>query len=827
MATDVLELRIRDNAEEAANGLQKLDDMLNRLKQSVSGGLGLNKVSKEIDRFGNSVNTNITDDMVSRIERLVRALTRLRTLGAIQFPRVPRAYQRAQGGTQATTQQTPQIAQQTVPAPPVAGAVSQLTQVSAAAGNANSRLRNLGQTIRTRLSPAVSRVTGLFGRLTAAMNQARKGSINLGTTFRRVVMYRMIGLALRAVINGFKEGTKNLYAWSSAVNGRFARSMDDMSSMFLQVKNSLVTVFAAALQALIPILRVVGSVVIWVSNALAQLFSLLNGQSTWTKATQSAKKYGDAVGGAASKQKNLLAGFDQINLITSQGGGGGGGGIAGAGGMFEEVDIAKKLQDNLANIKMILGGSELALGAILTFSGHPVIGIGLMLLGAKTLAEGVELNWNETTDKLKAALTGVEVVLGGAMLAIGAMLAFSGVNVGLGLGLMVTGLATAGLSIAENWEGLNPKVKKVLADIKRILSPAALTLGAILAFSGANVALGIALMAVGAVGMAKEIPVAWDKLKGDLAGTLETITDFVGNALIGVGAVLALTGVNIPLGLGLVAAGLISKVASKGVDWGALTSPTNVAFARIKTIVAVGSIALIALGAILALSGVGVGLGLALMATGGVALAAVSEFSWDGIVNSVKEAWNAVCTAITEKWTTITSMIDTWLDDVFGNGILGRWVKGQGDIPKLTIPVEFQGVSVGSSVSGITNAASKLLNPVGASTKLLNDAKKLFGFASGGFPDAGQLFIARESGPEMVGTLGGRPAVANNDQIVDGVARGVADANSAQNALLAEQNSLLRQILAKTGEGTGPSARFGRTVSQSLKMYERAAGVSV
>lgn len=49
-------------------------------------------------------------------------------------------------------------------------------------------------------------------------------------------------------------------------------------------------------------------------------------------------------------------------------------------------------------------------------------------------------------------------------------------------------------------------------------------------------------------------------------------------------------------------------------------------------------------------------------------------------------------------------------------------------------------------------------------------------FASGGFPEKGQLFVARESGPEMVGQMGGRTAVANNDQIVEGIKQGVIDA---------------------------------------------------
>lgn len=62
--------------------------------------------------------------------------------------------------------------------------------------------------------------------------------------------------------------------------------------------------------------------------------------------------------------------------------------------------------------------------------------------------------------------------------------------------------------------------------------------------------------------------------------------------------------------------------------------------------------------------------------------------------------------------------------------------------------------------------------------------KRIFsgGFASGGFPDEGQLFMARESGPELVGTMGGRTAVANNQEITEGIRQAVYDAMTASNA---------------------------------------------
>lgn len=52
-------------------------------------------------------------------------------------------------------------------------------------------------------------------------------------------------------------------------------------------------------------------------------------------------------------------------------------------------------------------------------------------------------------------------------------------------------------------------------------------------------------------------------------------------------------------------------------------------------------------------------------------------------------------------------------------------------------------------------------------------------YASGGFPSTGQLFVAREAGAEMVGSIRGRTAVANNDQIVAGVSEGVYEAVTA------------------------------------------------
>lgn len=55
----------------------------------------------------------------------------------------------------------------------------------------------------------------------------------------------------------------------------------------------------------------------------------------------------------------------------------------------------------------------------------------------------------------------------------------------------------------------------------------------------------------------------------------------------------------------------------------------------------------------------------------------------------------------------------------------------------------------------------------------LSRAYQGHGYASGGFPQTGEFFMARESGPELVGRMGNRNVVANNDQIVEGIKSGV------------------------------------------------------
>ena len=89
-------------------------------------------------------------------------------------------------------------------------------------------------------------------------------------------------------------------------------------------------------------------------------------------------------------------------------------------------------------------------------------------------------------------------------------------------------------------------------------------------------------------------------------------------------------------------------------------------------------------------------------------------------------------------------------------------------------------------------------------------------YATGGFPSMGEMFIAREAGPEMVGRIGNRTTVANNDQIVEAVSRGV------YNAVVA--------AMSAGGNGSGQNVNVyldGKQIYASVKRVEAERGVSI
>ena len=160
-------------------------------------------------------------------------------------------------------------------------------------------------------------------------------------------------------------------------------------------------------------------------------------------------------------------------------------------------------------------------------------------------------------------------------------------------------------------------------------------------------------------------------------------------------------------------------------------------------------------------------------------------------------------------WSTVTD----WINRNFLGGAVTKVVSV---VATLTNAAALE-KSITEAVSGIT---VKLKTTVNGKTSVFGKLSTS-AYAQGGFPEPGELFIARESGPELVGSMNGNTAVANNDQIVAGIQSGVAQANAEQNELLRQQNSILMQLLNKDLT-ISPSVALGQVVARSTALYGRA-----
>ena len=513
---------------------------------------------------------------------------------------------------------------------------------------------------------------------------------------------------------------------------------------------------------------------------------------------------------------------------------------AGAVGLAATVGLnwtamSSELASTLALITGVVGGFLLALGAIMAFSGANLpLGIALMALGGASLVSAAVINWHNSDRHLTDALTTLTGVLAGASLAVGAMLAFTGVATGLGIALMAIGAVTLVSAAALNWNSIPDALASPLSRVGLLVSGATLALGAILAFSGC-MPLGIALMAIGATSLVSVMALNWNGLSDEIQNVIAIITTLVSVAFLAIGAALAFSGANIPLGLALLAAGAVTMGTAIMPNWNDLSDNVQQKISMITTVV--GG-ALLAVGAILALSGVALPLGLGLMAAGALSLGAVATLNWDFVVNSIKKVVSVITGILSgalivlgvllclsgagvglglavlaaglslsyAAWTLDDNPITRFVRQM-ANSIIGL-VNGVIDAINDMFHIQFNGLSV----MGIT------LIP--AFDIRLVDIPHIPFFEDGGFPNEGQLFIAREAGAEMVGAMGRRTAVANNDQIVEGISAGVSVANDG---VIAAIYALLNVVEEKDF-----SVNIGdNQIGESYDRYNRARGVRV
>lgn len=426
------------------------------------------------------------------------------------------------------------------------------------------------------------KISGAGTRMVAMGEATKKADAFLARFSNRVKR-----LALRAFV--FTIIAKALsvvrdYVWKVIqTNDEAVAAVGNLKGALLTLAQPLLGVVVPAFIALVNILNAVVS-------AIANIVSMIFG--TTAKKSEAAAKslYKEAnavekVGAAAKDAQANLASFDEINTLSSSSGGGGAASALAdrLSPVFEQFK-SDAYKAKIDEITAYLCGALLALGAILCFSGANIpLGIALMAAGAVGLVTLIKENWDCMPNKLRAAITNVLMILGVSALAIGAILCFSGANIPLGIGLMIAGAAMLGTAVALNWNVVADKTKETLETLLVYIGLSALAIGVILCLSGAHIALGIGLIIIGATSLASAVALDWNSTTEKTKSKLTEILLFAAKSLLALGIMLAIfCPAAWPIAFGMMIAGGASLVTAAALNWDAILEKLKGVWDNIK-----------------------------------------------------------------------------------------------------------------------------------------------------------------------------------------------------------------------------------------------------
>lgn len=284
-----------------------------------------------------------------------------------------------------------------------------------------------------------------------------------------------------------------------------------------------------------------------------------------------------------------LIAIGAILLCFSQIGWGVGFIIAGAGllgitmASVKDSEMAKKVIGILSSIMGAVGGAMVAIGIIMIMLGSTAIGVGLIVAGATALIGSVASLVGFKVATVENVLKTITAIAGGALLALGIMLCIFNGPTPLSIGLIVGGALSLASSVALNSEKVVTALKGPIGKIVALISASLLVVGIILCCTGVALPLGIALIAVGAMGLVTVVALNWDAIKQRATSVITSIFNWVKTwGLLVLGIIMVITGVAFPLGLGLIYAGAKNLTTAKDPKWNALVEKVKATWKAVK-----------------------------------------------------------------------------------------------------------------------------------------------------------------------------------------------------------------------------------------------------
>ena len=691
-----------------------------------------------------------------------------------------------------------------------------------------------------------------------------------GAAIKNVLVYSTLSRMLGAITKAVQTGTENLYQYSKIIDGKFAASMDRLASSFQYFQNSIGAAIAPIINAFAPAIDLAVDKVVELINAFSQMIAKLTGASSWTKAVKVPKEYAEAADKASKANKNLLASFDELNVIQSKDSGSGKT-VPDYGSMFEEVPLdGYTLPDFVQQIKdQIQAGDWAGVGQTLGEKVNEITSSINWAAAGENIGKGLQdiidtyNSFMETVD-----WSGIGSGLGDALNNLMANVDFESAGAAFAQGwnalietihgfVTTTDWQSVGLSIAGfingwfdtvDWTLLGQTVSDGIKSLLEALRTAVQETD----WKSIGISISEMLNQIdwsgifsGAVGLLSDAVVAlldliigfiqgldWFNLGVELYESIaESIAniDFDGIAsrlMEGIGSALA--------GLSQFLIGIIAGAWDGLINWWRENAYEDGQFTMqglldgiVEKFKSIGTwlkdnVFLPFVNGFKKLFGIN---------SPSIVMAEMGGYLIDGLLGGLKNTWNTVTTWFTESVSWVKTKLTSGFTDIKNSVVKiwdGLWGGVKGVINSMLGGVE-------KMANGIVKGINKMIGALNGLSFDVPDWVPGIGGETFGFNirEISEVKIPRlASGGVVTGPtfaqIGEYPGAASNPEIVapqSVIYDTVVSANGEQERLLREQNSLLRQLLAKESNIVlAPSAALGRVNRKSEKMIAALAG---
>ena len=476
-------------------------------------------------------------------------------------------------------------------------------------------------------------------KMAKSVDRAQKSASKFSSRMREVIRSALVFTVITQGLAKFRE-------WM----GEVIKTNDEARASIARLKGALLTLAQPMIEVIIPAFTSFVDMLARIISMAARITAALFG-TTAEKAADSAENLYEETealektGEAAEEAGKSLASFDEINQLS------------GSSNKSEnqaqqdqsiepDFSIVKtSIQDALSAIlELLTGAALLAIGAILAFTGASIpVGLALMVAGALAIVDAVTSNPEAIKALLQGGLGEALSIIGPLVAVIGVLLVVTG-HILIGISLIIMGAAIWATGAASGDEGdFIQNILTRLSEAAAVIGPLIAVLGVFLVITG-HILLGVAFIIAGAALWAV------GKAAGDEGDFVENIKTRLSEAAVVVGPLIAVLGVllvimgNILMGISFIIAGAaiwaVGKAAGDEGDFiqNILTRLQEAAEVIGPWIAIIGIVLLVA-------GQIALGIGLIVL---GIAIFAFSKMEMDGGESLIDTIVSALSAAMVE-----------------------------------------------------------------------------------------------------------------------------------------------------------------------------------